>query len=357
MMPQEFPCGEQSSCCGPIGQSEQEIQNLKSGIEKELACEVEVLNVKNDDDMRNHPRIVQLVHSLGPKALPILTLEDEVVSMANPTPEKAITAIREKTGKENKMLENVNSDEGRRENLDDSQACCPSGSAGGDCCPPASTESGKKWKTAVFVVIVVAAGTVLARSLLNKSDSTTGQEKQAFATIQPEVESVTPSPLAATANVETPAESKRSIESPSVVNAPTKAQVSDETAPSLWGKPLDSLASLSKVAAETDSVFILLAADDQQGNQTITNEIEAAAKKIQSNGISISAFTLKKSAPNYAQLTKQLSLPCVLAMVKGGGASGVSGEITEAKLIQAFVAASRPASACCPSGVPCGPIK
>jgi len=357
MMPQEFPCGEQSSCCGPIGQSEQEIQNLKGGIEKELPCKVEVLNVKNDDDMKNHPRIVQLLHSLGPKALPILTLDDEVVSMANPTPEKAIAAIREKTGKENKMLENANSDEARQESPDDSQACCPSASGSGDCCSPDAGGSAKSWKIVVFLVIVVAAGAVLARSFIKRSNSTAEQTQQLFPTIQPDGESDAPSLLTATANVETPAESIDNMDSPSAVDAATKAQVSDETAPGLWGKPLDSLASLNKVAANSNAVFIFLAAEDQQSSQPITKEIEAAAKKIQSNGIRVSAFTLKKGAPNYAQLAKQFSLPCVLAMVKGAGASGVSGEITEAKLIQAFVAASRPASACCPSGAPCGPTK
>ena len=96
MLPQEFPCGEQSSCCGPIGQSEEEIESLKSSIENQLDYKIEVLNVKDDDAMKNHPQIVKLVRSLGPTALPILALEDEVVSMAEIAPEKAIAAIREK---------------------------------------------------------------------------------------------------------------------------------------------------------------------------------------------------------------------------------------------------------------------
>ena len=96
MLPQEFPCGEKSSCCGPIGKSEEEIDSLKSSIESQLGYEVEVLNIKNDDDMGNHPQIVKLVRSLGPTALPIIALEDEVVSMAELAPEKAVAAIREK---------------------------------------------------------------------------------------------------------------------------------------------------------------------------------------------------------------------------------------------------------------------
>lgn len=96
MLPQEFPCGEQSSCCGPVGHSEDQIQNLKSGIEKELGYEVEVIDVKDDDAMGNHPQVVKLFRSLGPTALPILALGDEVVSMAKIAPEKAIAAIRKK---------------------------------------------------------------------------------------------------------------------------------------------------------------------------------------------------------------------------------------------------------------------
>jgi len=359
MRPQEFPCGEQSSCCGPIGQSEEEIQNLKNSIEEELGYEVELLNVKNEDDVKDYPQIVQLLHSLGPNALPILMMEDEVVSMGNPTPEKAIAAIREKIekkeiGKENEMIENDNVEQTRQENLGNPQACCPSASGSGDCCPP-SSGGGKSWKMLVFILVVVAAGVVLARSVIRKSNSASDQKQQSFAAIQLVSKSETASPLNATAKAETPAGAKASIDTPSVVSVTTEAQVSNRSASNLWGKPLDSLASLSKVAAETNAVFILLAADDQQGIQTITNEIEAAAKKIQSNGIRISAFTLKKGAPNYAQLAKQLSVPCVIAMVKGGGLSGVSGQITETKLVQAFVMASRPASGCCPGSADCGP--
>lgn len=333
MMPQEFPCGEQSSCCGPVGQSEDEIQSLRSGIETELGYEVEVMNVKNEADVKDYPQIVQLMHSLGPNALPILTLSDEVVSIGKCKPQEALLAIREQTekiksGKENEMPTNNNSNEAGQESLAESSACCPSADGGSSCCSPGSDVGSKSWKLLIFLVIVVAAGAVLARSLMNKSDSTTDQKQQLFATIQPDVKSDTPS----------------------AINATAKEDVSDKAAPTLWGPELDSLASLNKAAAETDAVFVLLAAEDQQGNQPITKAIEAAAKKIQTNGIRVSAFTLKKGAPNYAQLVKQFSVPSVLAMVKGRGMSGVSGDISEAKLVQAFVTASRPTSGCCPSG-------
>jgi hypothetical protein len=224
----------------------------------------------------------------------------------------------------------------------DVQPCCE----GGDCCPSGSESGGKSWKLLVFLIIIVAAGVVLARSIMNKPDSTTDQTQQLFTTNQPEVRSDTPS----SPNVETPDKSKAGTDSLATLKSTTKTPVSGDSEPTLWGKPLNSLASLNEVAVDTDAVFIFLAAEDKQQMQPVTGEIEAAARKIQSNGTRITVFTLEKSAPEYAQLVKQFPIPCVLAMVKGRGMSGVTGEINEAKLLQAFVAASRATSSCCPPG-------
>jgi hypothetical protein len=196
----------------------------------------------------------------------------------------------------------------------------------------------------------------LARSLIRKSDSATEQGKDAFAAIAPQVTGDTPLPQNAEAATQNTTASEANTETPAVANEKTTENTSNEALPALWGPELDSLASLNKAAADSDAVFILLAADDQERNQAATKQIEAAAKTIQSNGVRISAFRLKQGAPNFANFAKQLSVPCVLAMVKGGGVSGVSADqIAETKLVQAFVTASRPSSGCCPpgSGVTC----
>ncbi len=96
MQSQEFPCGPQSSCCGPIGQSEEEVQKLKDAIETQLGCEVEVINVTDGSKMKNHHQVVRLIRSLGPMSLPIIGLNGEVVSIGNPKPEEAVLAINEK---------------------------------------------------------------------------------------------------------------------------------------------------------------------------------------------------------------------------------------------------------------------
>ncbi|MHC4677189.1 MAG: hypothetical protein ACYTEK_00680 [Planctomycetota bacterium] len=234
-----------------------------------------------------------------------------------------------------------------QENPSDRQSRCD----GGSCCPSGSDGEGKSWKIVVCILIVVAAGAVLARSIIRKSDASAEQGQDTFATIQPDLRLDTPSPLSSEATKHDLMAPKGNVETLAVANEKTEEDVPDKASSALWRPELDSIASLGKVAADTDAVFILLAADDQEGNQATTKQIEAAAKKIQSNGIRICAFRLNRGAPNYASLKEQLSVPCVLAMVKGGGLSGVSADqITEAKLVQAFVAASRPSSSCCPPG-------
>ena len=118
------------------------------------------------------------------------------------------------------------------------------------------------------------------------------------------------------------------------------------------GEFLDSLASLNKVAINQDAVFVFVPA---MGEETIAKEtidaIASAEQKLKSSGIRIGLYTLKFISPSkeYANIAAQLTLPGMLVMSKGRGAGVVSGEITETKLLQAYVASSR-AGGCCPAG-------
>ncbi len=94
-MPQEFPCGPQSSCCGPIGQTEEEIRTLKDTVEEKLGLKVETLNVKNGKIMKKHRNILSMLRSFGWGVLPIFTLGGEVVCMG-PTPDQIVNTLKEK---------------------------------------------------------------------------------------------------------------------------------------------------------------------------------------------------------------------------------------------------------------------
>ena len=95
-LPHQYPCGPEATCCGPIGIPEEDIQTLKSIIEKEICPQVEVLDITKEDVMAGHPQIAELFSSLGMKALPIITLNEETVSMGNLASGDAVSAIREK---------------------------------------------------------------------------------------------------------------------------------------------------------------------------------------------------------------------------------------------------------------------
>jgi len=121
-------------------------------------------------------------------------------------------------------------------------------------------------------------------------------------------------------------------------------------------KEINALSELNAVAVDKDMVFVFLPGKTDASGKAPTSQMISAARTIQSQGHKTGLFTLKTDSLDYKQLTAQVTAPGVLAMVKGRGMNAVSGEITETKLIQAFVAASS-AGGCCPggSGKSCGP--
>jgi hypothetical protein len=195
------------------------------------------------------------------------------------------------------------------------------------CCPGGLST---KVKIVACVVILIAAAIVLGRGLLKKTSVGDDKSKDSFATSIPV---------------------GKTVESPFVKEG-TNGSGNKLDSKKLWGDPLDSLASLNKSAANLDAVFVFISGKNDEKDPEIKKEIENAAGKFQSSGSSIAAYTLVKVSKDYAQITGQVPAPCVLAMVKGKGMSVVSDNITEAKLLEALVTASRPSN-CGPSG--CGP--
>ncbi|MHB8995569.1 MAG: hypothetical protein ACYC63_09995 [Armatimonadota bacterium] len=196
------------------------------------------------------------------------------------------------------------------------------------CCDAAcSCHSGglsTKVKVAVCLVVALAAVAVVLLGSANKGRTATA---------------ATPFATAAVANAQAPA---------SATGTPTATATPTE----IWGPTLSSLTSLNQVAADKDAVFVFVPSDDEKQTALVRTQIQSAAKKAQAKGSVVAAYTLSNEAKEYADITKQVAAPCVLVMAKGAGAAPVSGEITETKLLEALVAASRPSS-CGPSG--CGP--
>ena len=193
----------------------------------------------------------------------------------------------------------------------------------GPGCNCATTSPGTKRKVIVCLVVGIVAAVLLVRGFTRKAESEPAQGQKAFAATVP-----TPSPVAPPATMEKA--------------TPTKS--------SSWGEPLRSLAALNEVAAQEDAVFVYVPKAGQGPEETVKQQIEQAAGKAQSGGTKMSFYTLDGASQDYAQVTNQVPAPCVLALVKGSGMSAVTSDISEEKLLQALVAASRPSGGCCPSG-------
>jgi len=92
---QQFPCGPKSSCCGPVGQSEKEMTSLKNAI-GELGLDIEIYNIQKIKNLQEYPQIFKLFRSFGPKATPIVTVNDEIACMGQSEKSNVISAIKEK---------------------------------------------------------------------------------------------------------------------------------------------------------------------------------------------------------------------------------------------------------------------
>lgn len=118
------------------------------------------------------------------------------------------------------------------------------------------------------------------------------------------------------------------------------------------GKEIAALSELNTMASASNAVFVYVPGKDGASSNLPATAMKRAASRIESQGYKIGLFTLDRGSADYENLAAQMSVPGVLAMVKGRGMSAVSGDITEPKLIQGFVAAGS-AGGCGPAG--CGP--
>lgn len=89
-VPQQFPCGTQSSCCGPIGLTEDKVNSLVNTMKKVFDGEIKVFNLMEKEVQKNNREVVSLVASLGWGSLPIISLDSKIVSVGKPSSEQEL---------------------------------------------------------------------------------------------------------------------------------------------------------------------------------------------------------------------------------------------------------------------------
>ncbi len=223
----------------------------------------------------------------------------------------------------------------------DKANCCPPNVAsecsapstvGSDCCPPPA-ESTSRWRILVFALVLIAAGATLGYRLTGES----GAKEDFPVPVQPLVIGA----IAGKPNDD------------SSVNTAVKSETGSEAMLPACALALDSIASLNKVAQDKDVVFIILPGESEELSDQLSREVEGALEKISSKNKQVAAFTMNGEAEDYAKLVESFSIksfPSIVVMGRGCGAAAVTGEITEAKLLRAFILASAPAACGTPRG-------
>lgn len=212
-----------------------------------------------------------------------------------------------------------------RKPTDNMEALQQEASACGPGCGCHAGGSAGRVRWIVGIVILLVAGVLVVRAMVKNNGASAAPTSTGFAALPaPEQQ---PAPAAAA--------------------TPSKTDTLKEIA---------ALSELNAVAGDTVGVFVFLPGKTEATAKAPTAQIRGAARTIepQLRGGKIGIFALKAGSRDYEQVASQMAVPGVLAMVKGGGMSAASGDITETKLVQAFAAASS-AGGCGPSSAGCGP--
>lgn len=95
--PQTFPCGPNSSCCGPVGQSEEDLRAYRQALEARLpGVPVELVDASQRLNLGRDLPVIKLLNTFGAAACPIFTVNGEVVSMGPPEMEELAALLKAK---------------------------------------------------------------------------------------------------------------------------------------------------------------------------------------------------------------------------------------------------------------------
>ena len=222
----------------------------------------------------------------------------------------------------------------------------------GPGCNCGTSSRGRSMKAVVSLIVAMAVVGIFAyKALKNPPNVAAGTDDSAFAVTQTAqfAGSEVSSQSSSLAEQRAATETALPDDKPTTEYGPAQATTDQKI-----GESLESLSALNTVAVNRDAVFIFIPAEKSEptaGNQTNTVML-AAQKTLERNKITLGLYTLPVTSSDYSVISAQVQVPAVLVASKGRGITAVSGEVTEAKLLQAFVALSS-GGGCGPSG--CGP--
>jgi hypothetical protein len=118
------------------------------------------------------------------------------------------------------------------------------------------------------------------------------------------------------------------------------------------GAPLATIADLNTVAEKLNTVFLVIPSKDNAPTSKETGVVLASVERtLNEKGLSTGIYTLKANSPDYPDVAAKVTPPGIAVLTKGRSIGFVSGDMSETKLMQAYVA-STSGGGCGPSGCP-----
>ncbi|MCL5036742.1 MAG: arsenite efflux transporter metallochaperone ArsD [Chloroflexi bacterium] len=328
-----------SGVCGP--NVDPRLARFSSDLDwlKKQGVTVERFNLSSNPAIFAMTQVVRdALKANGNACLPILLADGEIVSEGDYPDRNTLAGLCGIDMSQEPDAASINKSE-----TDDASVCGP----GCDCGTPSG---GWKARMVIGLVVLLTIAGILIYKISNqkayKADSAT--QKAGFA-VSSAAENVTTENKAVTlgAVVEKKGEADAKITEPAA--AENKKTAIDKTK---IGEYLDSLGELNKVALNQDAVFIFIPAKkDESPGESTRLSILSAQKKLALSNIKVGLFTMRTSSPDFSTFSSRVQLPAILVACKGRGMGVVSGDVTETKLLQAFMASSQ-AGGCGTSG--CG---
>lgn len=258
---------------------------------------------------------------------------------------------------------NSSGESGKSTSVEESDKC-----GSGCCCNFGKSGINQKLKILVcLIVVLVVVGILIYKSSCTKKNISRDSTKEAsFAVTQsaPEnvpannsdVSAIMPGKKVEAVNIAAAVAPDKKADVIAVMETKPLAPVADTIQISRKiGESLDSLSSLNKVALNQDTVFVFIpAAKNEFADDATKNAVIAAQRTLKSKNIILGLYTLPASSSDYSGISAQVQTPAILIATKGKGMSAVSGEITETKLLQAYMSSTR-AGGCGPASSGCGP--
>ena len=185
------------------------------------------------------------------------------------------------------------------------------------------------WKIALCAIAVLMIAGAVTYTLMTRTAASSAVP-------------LTSKPAPSTAVVDSPVSTSNPAPSAAAVNAPSSEGVGELN----WVKNLNSK------FATYDFIFVLFPGNDD-ATAKADMAVKTALEQIKQNGGAVDTMTLSSTDPEFQATMDRLAiqpLPSVLVIAATGQGAIVKGDITETKLLQAYVSLQKtcvPGSGCC----------